>query len=157
LPYFLRTFSFCIFSSYDLVQLRKLAQSTITPLCITLALHTWKGFMPPLILQSIIPVAGIMGSQLAKIHLLGANAAKGDLKRPWKASSPFAAFKDLGKEVRYTAARSACMPSGKEATTTSRTTTHGSMHWDCGSLLHSRALFAAAATLRSDCLPHCYR
>jgi hypothetical protein len=122
------------------VQLRKLAQSTITPLCITLALHAWKNFMPPLILQSVIPVAGIMGSQLAKIHLLGANAAKGDLKRPWKASSPFAAFKDLGKEVRYTAARSACTPSGKEATATPRTATDGSVHWDCASLLHSRAL-----------------
>ena len=86
-----------------------------------------------------------MGSQLAKIHLLGANAAKGDLKRPWKASSPFAAFKDLGKEVRYTAARNACMPSSKEATATSRMAKDGSAHWDCVSLLHSLLLLCALA------------
>jgi hypothetical protein len=100
---------------YDLVQLRKIIQSVLTPLCVTLALHSWKGYMPPLVLQSVIPVAGIMGSQLAKIHLLGGNASKGELKRPWKSGSPFAAFKELGKEVGNTHAGEAAMRAGRSS------------------------------------------
>lgn len=38
---------------YDLVKLQTIAKSAITTMCITTALHVWKGFMPPLVFQSV--------------------------------------------------------------------------------------------------------
>jgi len=88
---------------YDMGKLKALVQSTCTTLAITTALHAWKGFMPPLVLQSVLPFVGLWSSELARIHLLGQSAsgsAHKDLRRPWKPKSPFAAFKDIKKEMQ---------------------------------------------------------
>lgn len=99
---------------HDLTRLRSVASGAITPLAITLALHLWKGFMPPIILQSVMALAGVLGSELAKIHLFGqSEKTNKDLKRPWKAKSPFAAFADLKKEMRQTMSASDAKPARK--------------------------------------------
>jgi hypothetical protein len=92
---------------YDLGKLRTLAQSSFTTMAITVALHAWKGFMPPLILQSVLPLAGLLQSELARIHLFGQVATASshkDLKRPWKPKSALSAFTELKKEMKSIAA-----------------------------------------------------
>lgn len=99
---------------HDLTRLRSLASGVLTSLAITLALHLWKNFMPPIILQSVMSLAGVLGSELAKLHLFGqSEKTNKDLKRPWKPKSPFAAFADLKKEMRQTMSASDAKPGRK--------------------------------------------
>jgi hypothetical protein len=88
---------------YDLLKLRTLAQTAATTIAITTALHLWKGFMPPLILQSVLGMANVLSSELASLYLFGQTAKQNpQLKRPFKVKSMFAAFTDLKKEMQST-------------------------------------------------------
>jgi len=88
---------------YDLYKLRTVLKTAMTAAAVTLALHYWKGFMPPLVLQSMLAPAGVLNSELAQIHLFGKNPAKlKELKRPWKPKSALSGLADLKKEVQAT-------------------------------------------------------
>jgi len=52
-------------------------------------MHLYLGFTNPLLIQSILPVKSALESNLVKIHVFGAAASGGDLKRPWKSGMNF--------------------------------------------------------------------
>lgn len=74
---------------YDIAELKKLIQQTVVGVAILGFLHFKFDFVQPLILQSIFPFKNLLSSPLAKIHIFGKSAESGELKRPWKAPSPF--------------------------------------------------------------------
>jgi len=55
---------------------------------IMLVLHLYWNFNQPLFIQTILPLKNLYSNQIVQIHLLG-KPAEGDLKRPFKSSSPF--------------------------------------------------------------------
>ena len=54
------------------------------------ALHLWRGFMQPLVIQCVTIPFTLVESPLFQVYLLKKPAA-GSLARPWKEESPFAA------------------------------------------------------------------
>jgi hypothetical protein len=87
--------------AYDMLKWNALLKAAMTTIAITTALHLWKGFMPPLILQSVLAVANVLTSEIAGIHFLG-QTQKNDpaLKRPFKPKSMWSGFADLKKEMK---------------------------------------------------------
>lgn len=83
---------------YDLLQLRQLLKPCImTPIIVTL-LHLYWGFVPPLILQSLMNVATISTSELFRIYVLGASDKS--VQRPFKPAPGFGKmFRELKKEM----------------------------------------------------------
>jgi hypothetical protein len=57
-------------------------------MCIVGILHFYKGYIPPLIFQSVLLPINFIDSQLFKIHVLK-EAPVGGLKRPFKVEGPF--------------------------------------------------------------------
>jgi hypothetical protein len=58
-----------------------------------LVLHLYWNFTQPLFIQSIIPLKNLYYNKIVQIHLLG-KPAEGELKRPFKESSPFGQLSD---------------------------------------------------------------
>jgi hypothetical protein len=84
---------------YDMQKLRSAFQAALTPMAMVLLLHLWKGFMPPLVLQAVMPLSAILSSEIGRIHLFS-QAPRGELKRPFKVKSMWDNFKDLKKELQ---------------------------------------------------------
>ena len=85
---------------YDLLKLQALLKQTLTTMCITVGLHVWKGFMPPLVLQSVLGMATLLSNELCSIHLFGQTVKSNPaLKRPFK---PKSMFDSLKKEMAQT-------------------------------------------------------
>ena len=74
--------------SYDLEQLRTQWKSQLMGVAMMAFMHFYLKYTNPLLVQSIIPLKGAFEANLVKIYLFN-QPAIGDLKRPWKASSPF--------------------------------------------------------------------
>ncbi|KAI9496877.1 inorganic phosphate transporter Pho88 [Zychaea mexicana] len=76
---------------YDVSQVKQFIQSTMSSILMISAMHWYFKFTQPLVLQSILPVKNLLTHKVALIHLWG-DAPEGDLKRPFKSESPFAAL-----------------------------------------------------------------
>ncbi|KAG0318050.1 hypothetical protein BGZ99_005902 [Dissophora globulifera] len=76
---------------YDLEQNTQAQKQALIGLAVMVFLHFQWGMIRPLVVQSILPVKNVLQSKIAKVHLFG-KPATGDLRRPWKADSPFAAL-----------------------------------------------------------------
>ncbi|CAH1762752.1 9881_t:CDS:2 [Entrophospora sp. SA101] len=81
------------FMEYDLSKLKELVKQTLIGVVIMIFLHFYWNFTHPLFIQSILPIKNIYQNQLFKIHVLG-KPAEGDLKRPFKTTSPFGAMNE---------------------------------------------------------------
>ena len=89
-------------AAYDLHSLSSaFKQSLISPV-VTLVLHLYFGYFPPLIVGSVLAPLTVLTSELSRIHLASlfssAPPAK-DLKRPWRAKGLMSQFKELKKDV----------------------------------------------------------
>ncbi|KAK9764622.1 phosphate transporter (Pho88) [Basidiobolus ranarum] len=73
---------------YDLSELKKQVKQTLISVGILCFIHYKWEYVQPLFLQSILPLKSFFESKLFKVHILN-KPAEGDLKRPWKAESPF--------------------------------------------------------------------
>ncbi|KAI9275945.1 inorganic phosphate transporter Pho88 [Phascolomyces articulosus] len=76
---------------YDVSQVKQFIQSTMSSILMISAMHWYFKFTQPLVLQSILPIKNLLTHKVALIHLWG-DAPEGDLKRPFKTESPFAAL-----------------------------------------------------------------
>ena len=74
---------------YDLEELQKVAKQALISFAIIMTIHSYWGYIQPLILQSILPYRNLLGSPLFQIHILG-RPTNGVLRRPWKDPNPFA-------------------------------------------------------------------
>ncbi|KAJ3394749.1 hypothetical protein HDU84_006892 [Entophlyctis sp. JEL0112] len=74
---------------YDLVKSNESLQQLAIGLLMMCVMHFQFGYIRPLLLQAVLGLKNVYGTQLFRIHVLG-QAATGDLKRPWK-KSPFEA------------------------------------------------------------------
>ena len=70
--------------AYDRAQLQTAMKGQLVGIAIMGFMHLYMKYTNPLLVQSILPVKGLLEGNLAKIHLFG-KSASGDLKRPWKA------------------------------------------------------------------------
>lgn len=87
---------------YDMTKLKASASALSSTLFITLLLHLWKGFMPPLIFQAVMQPFSLYSSELFRIHILGqTGTSHKELKRPWKGnqSGLAAQWKQLKKDM----------------------------------------------------------
>ena len=87
---------------YDLLKLSAdFKQSAISPV-VTLLLHLYMGYFPPLVIGAVLAPLTVLTSPLARLHLLSlftsAPPAK-DLKRPWRAKGIMSQYKELKREV----------------------------------------------------------
>ncbi|KAJ1673474.1 hypothetical protein EV182_005158 [Spiromyces aspiralis] len=74
---------------YDLKDIKRVRNSTLTTAAVVLFMF-WKfGFVQPMIFQTILPIFNMIKSPLFQIYLLG-KPATGDLARPWRPENPFA-------------------------------------------------------------------
>lgn len=71
--------------AYDRSQLQTGLKGQLVGIAIMGFMHLYLKYTNPLLVQSILPIKGVLEGNLAKIHLFG-KPASGDLKRPWKAS-----------------------------------------------------------------------
>ncbi|KAI9323221.1 inorganic phosphate transporter [Dichotomocladium elegans] len=76
---------------YDIAQVRQFIKQNGTSIIMISAMHWYFNFTQPLVMQSIVPLKNLLTHKVALIYLWG-DAAEGDLKRPFKAESPFAAL-----------------------------------------------------------------
>ncbi|CDS07683.1 hypothetical protein LRAMOSA01632 [Lichtheimia ramosa] len=76
---------------YDVSQLQQFIKQTGTSILMISAMHWYFNFTQPLVLQSVMPIKNLLTHKVALIHLWG-DAPVGDLKRPFKVESPFAAL-----------------------------------------------------------------
>ncbi|KAI9595445.1 inorganic phosphate transporter Pho88 [Syncephalis fuscata] len=76
---------------YDQQQFWQQIKQVGTSVALLGFIHYKWGYVQPLLLQSILPVKSLFDSPAIQVHLLG-KPAEGELKRPWKAASPFGAF-----------------------------------------------------------------
>jgi hypothetical protein len=74
-------------AEHDSKKLIALVKQTLQGTAITLGIHLYWGFMPPLIIQAVTPITRLLDNQLVKIHLLGAT----DVKRPFREEPGFMA------------------------------------------------------------------
>ena len=89
-------------AAYDLhILSTAFKQSLISPV-VTLVLHLYFGYFPPLIVGSILAPLSTLTSELSRIHLLSlvssAPPAK-ELRRPWRAKGLMSQFKEMKREV----------------------------------------------------------
>jgi len=88
--------------AYDLHQLQSaFKQSLISPV-VTLVLHLYFGYFPPLIVGSVLAPLTVATSELGRLHLgsLFTSAAPAkELNRPWRAKGLMTQFKEMKKEV----------------------------------------------------------
>ncbi|RKP05065.1 inorganic phosphate transporter Pho88 [Thamnocephalis sphaerospora] len=73
---------------YDQSQIWQLIKQTLTSVAIMGFIHYKWEFVQPLVLQAILPIKSLFENQAVQVHVLG-RKAEGDLKRPWKAATPF--------------------------------------------------------------------
>ncbi|KAL3143257.1 phosphate transporter (Pho88) [Trebouxia sp. C0009 RCD-2024] len=78
-------------AQYDAQELAKLVKKIAPGILIVTALHCWKGFMQPLVIQCVTIPVTLLESPLFQVYVLK-KAAAGTLARPWKEESPFAAL-----------------------------------------------------------------
>jgi hypothetical protein len=71
--------------AYDMQQLRSLYKGQLMGVGMMGVMHLYFKYTNPLLIQSIIPLKGLVESNLSKIYVFG-QPAIGELKRPWKAS-----------------------------------------------------------------------
>ncbi|KAI7880882.1 hypothetical protein K492DRAFT_207278 [Lichtheimia hyalospora FSU 10163] len=76
---------------YDVSQVQQFIKQTGTSILMISAMHWYFNFTQPLVLQSVMPIKNLLTHKVALIHLWG-DAPVGDLKRPFKVESPFAAL-----------------------------------------------------------------
>ncbi|KAI7856521.1 inorganic phosphate transporter Pho88 [Circinella umbellata] len=76
---------------YDVAEVKKFIQSTLSSILMISVMHWYFKFTQPLVLQSVLPIKNLLTHKVALIHLWG-DAPEGDLKRPFKTESPFAAL-----------------------------------------------------------------
>ena len=76
---------------YDVSEVKKFIQSTLSSILMISVMHWYFKFTQPLVLQSVLPIKNLLTHKVALIHLWG-DAPEGDLKRPFKTESPFAAL-----------------------------------------------------------------
>mmetsp|Transcript_23951 Transcript_23951/g.57090 ORF Transcript_23951/g.57090 Transcript_23951/m.57090 type:complete len:169 (+) Transcript_23951:1-507(+) len=81
------------FLQHDVAELKKLVQQTLLGCLVVGGLHYWKGFVQPLVFQSLLIPLTVLDHQLFHLYILG-RPATGDLERPWKDDNPFAAWKE---------------------------------------------------------------
>lgn len=74
--------------AYDKSQIQQGLKATLIGIAMMAFMHLYMKYTNPLLVQSILPLKGVLEGNLAKIHLFG-KPASGDLKRPWKASGGF--------------------------------------------------------------------
>ncbi|KAA6419507.1 MAG: hypothetical protein FRX49_10605 [Trebouxia sp. A1-2] len=77
-------------AKYDAQEFQKLLKKIAPGILIVTALHCWKGFMQPLVVQCVTIPVTLLESPLFQVYILK-KAATGSLARPWKEESPFAA------------------------------------------------------------------
>lgn len=70
---------------YDLAQLKSAFTQGFLGIGMIGVMHVYFKMNQPLIIQSILPLKGVLETNLAKIHIWG-SPATGDLKRPFKAA-----------------------------------------------------------------------
>ena len=70
--------------TYDKSQLQQAWKAQLVGIGIMGFMHLYMKYTNPLLVQSILPLKGVLEGNLAKVHIFG-KAASGDLKRPWKA------------------------------------------------------------------------
>ncbi len=73
---------------YDLNETSKATRGVFTGIAMMAFLHLYMKYTQPLLLQSLLPVKAALESKPALIYIWG-KKPEGDLKRPWKAASPF--------------------------------------------------------------------
>ncbi|DBA75037.1 TPA: hypothetical protein ACH3X1_010374 [Trebouxia sp. C0004] len=78
-------------ATYDAQEFSKLLKKIAPGILIVTALHCWKGFMQPLVVQCVTIPVTLLESPLFQVYILK-KAATGSLARPWKEESPFAAL-----------------------------------------------------------------
>mmetsp|Transcript_16894 Transcript_16894/g.43824 ORF Transcript_16894/g.43824 Transcript_16894/m.43824 type:complete len:191 (+) Transcript_16894:249-821(+) len=76
---------------YDVSELQKVLRQTLVGAAIVVAIHSWKGYVQPLVFQALLLPLTMLDHQLFHIYILG-RPATGDLERPWKEDNPFAAI-----------------------------------------------------------------
>jgi len=75
---------------YDFLQLKQFRNRTFTSLVIILFLHIQWGFVPPLFMQSLLGLSGLVTNPLVKVYIFGES-----LKRPWTDPESESPFKQL--------------------------------------------------------------
>ena len=88
--------------TYDKGQVQQGMRGSLVGLAIMAFMHLYLKYTNPLLVQSILPLKGVLEGNLAKIHVWG-KPASGDLKRPWKAGGGLMAAlqgQGAGSEVK---------------------------------------------------------
>ncbi|ORX97925.1 inorganic phosphate transporter [Basidiobolus meristosporus CBS 931.73] len=78
------------YCDYDCDEVFKVVKQTFISLCILAFIHLKWGYVQPLFLQTFMPFKSLFESKVFQIHFFN-KRAEGELKRPWKVSSPFGA------------------------------------------------------------------
>ncbi|KAJ3046567.1 hypothetical protein HK102_013132, partial [Quaeritorhiza haematococci] len=73
---------------YDLKQLRQQLNQIALGVSILAFIHFKFGYIRPLVLQSVLSLKTLYGTQLVQVHLVG-KSASGELARPWKPKTMF--------------------------------------------------------------------
>jgi len=88
---------------YDTIKLKAAVKTSLTSLVISSFIHYQWGFVPPLIIQSVLNIATIMETEIFQIYILNQNEkANKALIRPFKpaSSNPFEYFQKMKKEMQ---------------------------------------------------------
>eukprot|EP00013_Stygamoeba_regulata_P023651 CAMPEP_0177644544 /NCGR_PEP_ID=MMETSP0447-20121125/8746_1 /TAXON_ID=0 /ORGANISM="Stygamoeba regulata, Strain BSH-02190019" /LENGTH=215 /DNA_ID=CAMNT_0019146915 /DNA_START=141 /DNA_END=788 /DNA_ORIENTATION=+ len=80
---------------HDVAKLRQWATTMTLTLCITLVMHIKFGFVPPLLIQSVMNPVNFSSNQLFKTWIVGDAQAEGLGERPWKEEKPANPFASL--------------------------------------------------------------
>lgn len=81
---------------YDLQQVNAAVKSMFTGIAMMGFMHLYMKYTNPLLMQSIMPLKSALEQKIVKIHVFN-NAASGDLKRPFAATSMFGAATGQGE------------------------------------------------------------
>ncbi|KAF9431842.1 hypothetical protein BGZ76_011632 [Entomortierella beljakovae] len=100
--------------AYDLEQNSQAQKQIFFSLALMIFLHFQFGVIRPLIVQSILPLKNVFDSKWAQIHLFD-KPAEGDLKRPWKAESPFAALNEIKEGFKNETSEKPAIKESKES------------------------------------------
>lgn len=93
--------------TYDAKQSAEALQRLVLGAAFIVVLHTWKGFLQPLVIQSVMTFISVWDEPLVRLYILG-EPAEGKLSRPFKKDAgPLAAFFNQEKPEEEAAAISA--------------------------------------------------
>ncbi|KAK9727618.1 phosphate transporter (Pho88) [Basidiobolus ranarum] len=76
------------YCDYDNEELLKIVKQTFISLAILTFVHLKWGYVQPLFLQTFMPFKSLFENKVFKIYFFN-KRAEGELKRPWKTSTPF--------------------------------------------------------------------